>query len=337
MKAKDSSSARGARDSSTDSIELGASPEGPLTQSYDAHALVPPADDRAALDEGEADIILIAHPDDQKLGTRYRLAPGTSIEIGRSSAADISFPEVPSISRVHARLRHGGRQVVLQDLQSTNGTSVNDRPVHGQTVLRSGDRFQVGAVHFKFVREQDIEHAYHEAIHQLVMRDGLTEIFNRRKYEEEAQREVARAARHRRPLSLIMCDIDRFKQVNDSHGHLCGDAILKQIAQLTLQFLRPEQIFARVGGEEFAILSPEVDLEGARALAEKLRAQLAAHEFVFAGSKVPITCSFGVCELTPEMTTPQELYAAADRALYVAKNAGRNRVEAAPAGPAAGS
>jgi diguanylate cyclase (GGDEF)-like protein len=337
MSAKDSSPARGARDSSTDSVDLGAALEGSRTQSYDAHALAPLDAGRAARDEGEADIILIAHPDGQKLGTRYRLAPGTSTEIGRSSAADISFPEVPSISRVHARLRHGGREVVIQDLQSLNGTSVNDQPVRGQTVLRSGDRFQVGEVHFKFVREQDIEHAYHEAIHQLVMRDGLTQIFNRRKYDEEAQREVARAVRHRRPLSLIMCDIDRFKQVNDNHGHLCGDSILKQIAQLTLQFLRPEQIFARVGGEEFAILSTEVDLEGARALAEKVRARLAEHEFVFAGSKVPITCSFGVCELTPEMTTPEELYAAADRALYLAKNGGRNRVEAVPAGPAAGS
>jgi diguanylate cyclase (GGDEF)-like protein len=333
MSAKDSSSARGARDSSTDSIDLGAKVEGSRTQSYDAHALKPPDADRAERDEGEADIILIAHPDNQMLGTRYRLAPGGSLEIGRSSSADISFPEVPSISRVHARLRHGGREVVLHDLQSTNGTSVNDRPVRGQAVLRSGDRFQVGAVHFKFVREQDIEHAYHEAIYQLVMRDGLTEIFNRRKYDEEAQREVARAVRHRRPLSLIMCDIDRFKQVNDSHGHLCGDSILKQIAQLTREFLRPEQIFARVGGEEFAILSPEVDLEGARALAEKVRARLAEHEFVFAGSKVPITCSFGVCELTPEMTTPEDLYAAADRALYLAKNSGRNRVEAVPARP----
>ena len=246
--------------------------------------------------------------------------------------ADISLPDVHSVSRSHARLRYTGGEVVIEDLRSTNGTSVNDRPLAGPAVLRSGDRFQVGAVHFKFVREQDPEHAYHEAIYQLVMRDGLTEIFNKRKYEEEAEREVARAVRHRRPLSLILCDIDRFKQVNDSYGHLCGDFVLKGIAQVSREFLRPEQIFARVGGEEFAILSPEVDLAGALALAEKLRQRLAEHEFVFAGLHVTITCSFGVGELTADLTTPHELYAAADRALYAAKRNGRNRVEAAPAG-----
>ncbi len=332
MTAQDRPASRVARDSSTDSIELGVVSEGPRTQSYDAQT-PPPGLARSSDETAEADVILISHPDNKLLGTRYRLAPGGALEIGRSSLADISLEGVHSVSRSHARLRHDGRDVVIEDLQSTNGTSVNDRPLLAPGVLRSGDRFQVGAVLFKFLREQDPEHAYHEAIYQLVMRDGLTEIFNKRKYEEEAQREVARAARHRRPLTLILFDIDRFKSVNDSYGHLCGDSVLKQIARLTRELLRPEQLFARVGGEEFAILSPEVDLEGARALAEKLREKLAGHEFVYAGLRVPITCSFGVVDLRAGITAPEELYAAADQALYAAKRNGRNRVEAAaPAG-----
>ena len=106
-----------------------------------------------------------------------------------------------------------------------------------------------------------------------------------------------------------------------------GDFVLKQIAELTRDLLRPEQVFARVGGEEFVILSPEMDVEGARAMAEKLRERLQEHEFVYAGFKVPVTCSFGVAAVGSDIATPERLYEASDRALYMAKKNGRNRVE----------
>ncbi len=112
-------------------------------------------------------------------------------------------------------------------------------------------------VHFKFLHEQDVESAYHLAIYELVAKDGLTEIFNKRKFEEELQRELARAARHQRPLSLIIFDLDEFKTINDTYGHLCGDFVLKQVASLARELVRPEQVLARVGGDEFVILAPE--------------------------------------------------------------------------------
>jgi len=314
------------RDTSTDSIELAGLDDSGHTQSYES-ANLPPSERRAQKGEVEANIILIAHPDNRMLGTRFRLSPGATIEIGRSPSAEISLPEVLSISRSHARLQYLDNQVMIEDLQSTNGTFVNDQPIKARSTLKSGDRFQVGAVHFKFMHELDPEHAYHEAIYHLVMRDGLTEIYNKRKYEEEAQREVPRSVRHQRPLALVMFDIDQFKNVNDSYGHLCGDFVLKQIAELTRELLRPEQVFARVGGEEFVILSPEMDIEGARAMAEKMRERLQEHEFVYAGFKVPVTCSFGVAAVSADITSPERLYEAADRALYMAKKNGRNRVE----------
>lgn len=274
----------------------------------------------------EANVILIAHPEDKMLGQRYRLPPNGSLEIGRSSLSDISLPDVRSISRSHATLRHNGYAVEIEDLGSTNGTFVNDRPVERRQILRSGDRFQVGAVHFKFLHEQDPEHAYHEAIYQLVVCDGLTQSFNRRKFTEETARELERAKRHHRPLGLVLFDIDHFKKVNDTFGHLAGDHVLQQIARRTRDFLRTEQVFARVGGEEFAILNPEMDAEGTLTLAEKLRERIAGETFPYAGVDLAITCSFGVAELRPEMKTPDELYEAADRALYQSKNQGRNRV-----------
>jgi two-component system, cell cycle response regulator len=287
----------------------------------------------AAASGREANIIVLAHPSERLLGHRFRLARGTEIEIGRGPDCGMSFPDVSSISRLHARLSHRERGVVLEDLGSTNGTYVNDRRIAGPTTLRSGDRFQVGVVHFKFLHELDVEAAYHHAIFDLATRDGLTEIFNKRKFDEELEREFSRARRYARSLSLVAIDADHFKAVNDHYGHLAGDAVLKQIALRVSSLLRSEQIFARVGGEEFAILCPETDEGGAASLAEKLRRTIAAEPFRFADVATGVTCSFGVAQMTEAMERPTDLCVAADRALYVSKGNGRNRVTPVPPDP----
>jgi len=312
-------------DSDTDDIDLSPIHESGMTQTYEGATRERGEHAKAHL-ETEADIILIAHPESQRLGSRFRLSPGTTLEIGRSAAVGISLPEVMSISRKHARLRYLGPVVSIEDLGSTNGTYINGQPIHGRTVLRSGDRFQTAAVHFKFLHEQDVESAYHLAIYELVAKDGLTEIFNKRKFEEELQRALARAARHQRPLSLIIFDLDEFKTINDTYGHLCGDFILKQIASLARELVRPEQVLARVGGDEFVILAPETGSEGAESLASKLRDRIAGYEHRYGDIRINVGCSVGVAELSREMTTPQDLYQAADEALLLSKRNGRNRV-----------
>jgi diguanylate cyclase (GGDEF)-like protein len=312
-------------DSDTDDIDLTPLHESGMTQTFEGASRERGDLSRLQV-ETEADVILIAHPENQRLGSRYRLSPGTTLEIGRSGAVGISLPEVMSISRKHARLRYLGSAVTIEDLGSTNGTYVNGQPIHGRTVLRSGDRFQTAAVHFKFLHEQDVENAYHLAIYELVARDGLTEIFNKRKFDEELQREFARAVRHHRPLSLIIFDLDEFKNINDSYGHLCGDFILKQVASLARDLVRPEQMLARVGGDEFVILAPETEAEGAETLASKLRERVLGYEHYYGDLKISVSCSFGVAELTREMAVPQDLYQAADDALLLSKRSGRNRV-----------
>jgi len=312
------------RSSDSDTGEL-VSQESGLTQTFKSatkervgHGLTPA--------ESEADIILISHPDSQHLGSRFRLSPGSTLEIGRSASVRISLPEVLSLSRKHARLRYSGAAVTIEDLGSTNGTYVNGQPIHGRAILRSGDRFQTAAVHFKFLHEQDVESAYHLAIYELVARDGLTEIFNKRKYDEEVQREFARAVRHKRPLSLIIFDLDEFKQINDTYGHLCGDFVLKQVASLAKELVRPEQVLARVGGDEFVILAPETGTAGAETMATKLRDHVINLDHRYGDLRISISCSFGIAELTDAMTTPQDLYRAADSALLLSKRSGRNRV-----------
>ncbi len=320
-------SARGAGDRETSRFEIVPDPV-PDSDRFDGEETsVTPR--RRSSDPGpEANVILISHPRNSMLGTRYRFRPGSTLVLGRGKNADVSIADASSLSRRHASLTYRLESVILEDLGSTNGTYVNDVRIEEPTLLRSGDRFQIGSVHFKFLQERDVENAYHEAIHEMVVRDGLTQITNKRKYEEEAVREVARAKRYGRPLSLLLFDVDCFKAVNDTHGHLCGDFVLKEIVFVVSDFFRKEQTFARVGGDEFAVLTPEARTEGAKILAERLRARIANHEFSYAGTPLRLTCSFGIAEYDADMKGPEELFEAADRALYRAKQNGRNAVEA---------
>ena len=322
---------RGTRFQSTDGLDLTGARESGTTRSHPETRLTEVSQGASRRDI-EANIIVIAHPDGQRLGTRYRLGPGGVLEIGRSPDLEISLPEVPSISRMHARLHHLGPAVTVEDLGSTNGTFVNGELVQDETRLRSGDRFQVASVYFKFLHERDVEHAYYEAIYDLVTRDGLTDLANKRKYDEESAREFSRARRYDRALCLTLIDIDEFKRVNDELGHLCGDFVLKQFAARIRALLSPEQLFARVGGDEFVILAPEAELEGARVLAEKIRASLETADLEYNGQLLKLTCSCGVAELSDAMARPEELYEAADRALYRSKHAGRNQVSIAESG-----
>ncbi len=314
-------------ESDTDGIDSSSLQESGLTQTFQTATRERVVRGGLAVaGESEADIILIAHPEGQRLGSRFRLSSGTTLEIGRSSSVAISLPEVMSISRKHARLRYVGSLVTLEDLGSTNGTYVNGQAIHGRTVLKTGDRFQTAAVHFKFLHEQDVESAYHMAIYELVSLDGLTEIYNKRKFEEEVQREFARAVRHSRPLSLMIFDLDEFKRINDTYGHLCGDFALKQVAALAKDLVRPEQTLARVGGDEFVILSPETTAAQAENLALKLRDRVLDLDHRYGDLKISLSCSFGVAQLSDRMPAPQDLYHAADHALLLSKRSGRNRV-----------
>jgi diguanylate cyclase (GGDEF)-like protein len=277
--------------------------------------------------ETPADLIVIAHPEERHLGARFRLEAGGSLTIGRAENADVSFPDAPSVSRHHAQIRHGGETILIEDLGSRNGTWINDAPIRGPQVLKSGDRFQVGSVHFKLLHEFDVEAAYHKAVYEFMTHDALTGAWNRRSLESELSREWSRALRYGRPFSLILFDLDQLKKINDTHGHLAGDVTLKRTAELVRSVLRTEQVFARVGGDEFAILCPETPLESAAALAERLRAAVEQAEPLpdEPDQKDAHTCSFGVAQFdgTGDWLG---LYGQADDALYQSKHAGGNRV-----------
>lgn len=153
--------------------------------------------------------------------------------------------------------------------------------------------------------------------------DPLTGLYNRRSFEAFYRQEVAKSRRYDTPLSLILVDLDHFKRVNDTHGHQAGDQVLAAVGGILRQATRDADLAARWGGEEMALLLPETDGPGAHVVAEKLRERIAAHPFPAVGR---VTASFGVATLS-ESPVDVDLVAEADKALYRAKAAGRNRVE----------
>lgn len=167
-------------------------------------------------------------------------------------------------------------------------------------------------------------------LEELVRSDAVTGVTNRRGLMQDLTAEVYRALRYRRPLSVLMVDIDHFKHVNDAHGHAVGDHVLQEVATTMRASVRASDLVARYGGEEFVIVLPETDLIAAGLAAEKLRSAIAAHPFTNGGQPIEVTVSVGVAALTEGRLSPAEtarrLIVKADAAMYEAKHAGRNRV-----------
>ncbi len=173
-----------------------------------------------------------------------------------------------------------------------------------------------------------IQNAGHvEQIRQLAFRDGLTAVFNRRYFESKVLEELERASRYSNPLSLLMIDIDHFKDVNDEFGHLLGDEVLKQVSTIFTTQVRKVDYVCRYGGEEFAIIVPQTPGDKALGIAEKLRRKISTWHFP--GVPRSITVSIGVAEFPQHGETRDSLVRAADAALYLAKQKGRNRVQSA--------
>mgnify|MGYP006286461197 CR=1 FL=1 len=270
--------------------------------------------------DGESCLVRIYGPE---IGRQHKLGSGV-VHIGRGAENDLVL-DMDNVSRRHARVGPGPDGYVVEDLRSTNGTYVNEVEISART-LHNGDLVQIGGAILKFLQGGNVEAQYHEEIYRMTIVDGLTQIHNRRYFDEFLEREMARCIRYQRALSLVLFDIDHFKHINDTHGHLAGNSVLKRLAELVNQHIRREEAFARYGGEEFVVLMPETPATRARVFAEKIRAMVEDHRFEFEEDVIPVTCSLGVAEVGPEHDSPSALLAAADALLYRAKAEGRNRV-----------
>ena len=186
-----------------------------------------------------------------------------------------------------------------------------------QARLRVGDRF---------LELQDRLAEANEELRRQAYQDPLTHLPNRRTVLERLQQDISRCTREGQPLGVLMLDLDRFKQVNDTYGHGAGDAVLIEAAARMRRSLRSYDMIGRFGGEEFLAVLPNTDALGTQAAGERICAAMRDQPLLFGDQIIPFTCSIGAAQLKPEMENERDLINAADRALYRSKHSGRDRV-----------
>lgn len=275
-------------------------------------------------DAKKAYILFLAGP---LVGKIHHLENGDT-SLGRSSDVDIVIHD-NRISRHHISIHTHNDQVGIEDLGSTNGTYVNGQRIQGLTVLNDGDKIQLSTnTIFKFAWQDKTENVFHEELYKMAVLDPATALYNKRYFLERFKEEFSLAKRSKTWLTVLMLDIDHFKKVNDTHGHLAGDLVLQQVANLLKDMTRQEDILARYGGEEFVIVLRGIDDNSTYQLAERIRDTVEKTTFTFDKKTIPVTISVGLGIFNADSTLeePDDLVKLADACLYYSKEHGRNQV-----------
>jgi diguanylate cyclase (GGDEF)-like protein len=242
--------------------------------------------------------------------------------IGRGAECAVRIVD-DSVSRRHAVFTRVLDRWIVIDLESTNGTFIDDSRIE-RAELEGGELLRVGKVRLKYIRDS-LELDYIRHVLDVANTDALTGLYNRAHFDVLLASELVRAATSNQPGSLILFDIDHFKTINDDFGHRTGDAVLGDLANLAKSQLSPGELLFRTGGEEFAVLLPGASHSLARKTAELLRQAVEAAVFNVGGTAIQVTVSLGVAPFEPGEESAR-LYQRADERLYAAKRAGRNRV-----------
>ncbi len=255
------------------------------------------------------------------------------VTVGRDHAS-LTLPD-DSVSRQHATIHWNGQAHVVTDSGSTNGTYVNEERISSRALV-SGDRVRFGNQLLKYLSAGSLESKYHELVFKIMTTDGLTQTHNKSYFMESFQRELHLGQRTEAPLCLMLLDLDHFKRINDSYGHLAGDKALIEFASRTLNTVRRGDLLARYGGEEFVLLCPRTKFEHGLQLAERIRRAVAEKPVEFETQRIPMTVSIGVVEFSVGSSNERTnfdvdslstvLLAEADKYLYQAKQRGRNQV-----------
>jgi diguanylate cyclase (GGDEF)-like protein len=265
---------------------------------------------------------------DGVLAGQLHVVGKSTFRIGRHPKNDLRADDT-GISRFHACIEWEADGHVIEDLDSRNGTFVGGSAVTKRRLV-DGDWIQLGPrVGFRYSITDATQEELLQRLFESSTRDALTGTYNRKHFEERLNAEVAYGLRHNTEIALVLFDIDHFKRINDTHGHQIGDVVLRQVATTAARRLRTEDVLARFGGEEFAVILRGTSRLGAGLVAERLRALVAALPAIVDGKPIPVTVSAGCASLECcAGRSPHELVAAADRRLYLAKRQGRNRVVA---------
>lgn len=228
---------------------------------------------------------------------------------------------------------HAEKQQIVAGLEA-GADDYLTKPYHKQELLarlRAGER--IYSLQMELIQRQIELHKVNGEFAKLNMRleelantDTLTGLANRRQFFDRFEESWALAQRQDQPLGCIMFDIDKFKLINDTHGHPAGDVVLKQVADAARKCLRRYDVLGRIGGEEFCVICPDTSVENTALVAERIRISIAQLDVNFEGREIPVTISLGVAGRSATLDDPQELTKAADELLYRAKSGGRNQV-----------
>ena len=262
------------------------------------------------------------------VGKYWPISHRKKMVIGRHSGCDIYIKD-PSISKKHLLIYvdEENNKVVIEDQNSTNGTIVNDKKVEAQKSIKLTDnsKIKMGNIVIKFLDKNNAEIFSVVENYNKVSYDALTGAGNRFMLETKADELFKSNKGNSRPLSLILFDIDHFKNINDTYGHLVGDFILKEVVRVSKTCFRSTDIFTRCGGEEFCVII-ESEINRAKQAIEAARQKIEDYVFEHKEHKIKLTISAGVTHQTGEDSKWKEMYDRADQLLYKAKATGRNKV-----------
>ena len=239
---------------------------------------------------------------------------------------DIYIPE-NSLSRTHVQFSVEEKEVKIKDLGSTNSSFINNQKLSAHTwhVLKNNDLIKLGNLIFKFISEGNIEAQSALKTSEQIYTDSLCQIQNRKFIEDKGEELFLKCKNKNQPLSFILFDIDHFKKINDQYTHLGGDFILFSLSSAIQKWIRQDDIFCRIGGEEFIILVKN-PLDEALIAAEKIRENVSKETFEFDNYYIRITISCGVTTMKSEDKSWKDLYKRADEASFLSKKDGRNKV-----------
>ncbi len=278
-------------------------------------------------DQARASLIVLAG---WEIGKEVEVK-SASIVLGRGVDCDVCV-NAPSVSRQHAQIElveeGEDRYFRITDLGSSNGTHVNNTRTP-TTRLQNGDKVKMGDVLFKFILQDEIDSQFHQQVHRLIHYDQLTGLLTMEAFRERLVQSI-RMAKPETRFTLAMTDLDGLKRVNDSHGHLAGRMVVGTMGKILRETVRSLDLAGLYGGDEAIILFPDTPVNDASEVAEAIRKNIAEYAFDYQGTAIRVSISQGLAEFPIHGTTPETLIAAADRALYVAKAAGRNCVRIAP-------
>jgi len=263
------------------------------------------------------------------IGKMFLLEEAETV-IGRADDDDVDISiSDPRISRKHTRITLMDGEAIIEDMGSTNGTFVNGTRVR-RGKLNSNDKIHISSeTIFKFAIGDEAERMFQEEMHQMANYDAVTGCLNKHVLLRRLGEEFSYSKRKRWDLSFLMIDIDFFKKVNDTFGHMAGDFVLNGVAKRVQGSIRDEDILARYGGEEFGVILRGIDSAGAMILAERIREAIEKKPFKFEKKIISVTISIGIATLDGDnFESSSDLIEKADEHLYASKENGRNRVTA---------